>query len=49
VRLYEQRRRGEKESASETRRRIGELLDINPNTLRGWVERSETDAGIRPG
>jgi transposase-like protein len=33
----------------ESRRRIGELLDINPGTLRGWIERVEIDAGTRPG
>ncbi len=29
--------------------RIGEQLGINPETLRGWVQRAEIDAGERPG
>ena len=33
----------------ESRRRVGELLDIKPETLRGWIERKEIDAGERPG
>lgn len=50
VRLYQERRRDHAgESAIESRRRVGELLDINPQTLRGWIERVEVDAGVRPG
>jgi transposase-like protein len=50
VRFYEERRRDNPtESAIESRRRVGELLDINPGTLRGWIERAEIDAGTRPG
>ncbi len=50
VRLYQERRRDHtSESAIESRRRIGELLDLEPDTLRGWVERAEIDAGARPG
>ena len=30
-------------------RRVGEQLGINPETLRGWVQRTEIDAGARPG
>ena len=30
-------------------RRIGEQLGINPETLRGWVNQVEIDAGDRPG
>lgn len=29
--------------------RIGEQLGINPETLRGWVEQAEIDAGQAPG
>src|ERR1700756_1446828 len=50
VRLYHERRRDHPgESAIESRRRIGELLDVKHDTLRGGVERAEIDAGIRPG
>ena len=50
VRLYQERRRDHaSESAIESRRRVGELLDIKPETLRGWVERAEIDGGARPG
>jgi transposase-like protein len=48
--MYEERRREcPAESAVESRRRVGELLDINPGTLRGWIERVEVDSGARPG
>ncbi len=30
-------------------RRVGQQLGISPDTLRGWVNRSEIDAGERPG
>lgn len=50
VRLYQERRRDHgNESAIESRRRIGELLDINPGTMRGWIEQREVDTGQRPG
>ena len=26
-----------------------QLLDVKPDTLRGWIERVEVDAGERPG
>lgn len=37
------------ESALPARRSVGELLDVKPDTLRGWIERVEVDAGERPG
>jgi transposase-like protein len=51
LRMYQERRReyGGKESLIASRRRVGELLDINAGTLRGWIERAEIDAGERPG
>ena len=50
VRMYQDRRRDfPVESALQARRRVGELLDVKPETLRGWIERVEIDAGQRPG
>ena len=50
VRMYQERRRDvPEESAIQARRRVGELLDVKPETLRGWIERAEVDAGQRPG
>jgi transposase len=50
VRMYQDRRRQKPdESAVEARRRVGELLDVNAGTLRGWIERVEIDSGDRPG
>ncbi|MGH7745641.1 MAG: IS3 family transposase [Candidatus Dormibacteria bacterium] len=50
VRMYQDRRREKPaESELDARRRVGELLDVNAGTLRGWIERVEIDAGARPG
>jgi transposase len=50
VRMYEDRQRDfPEESMLESRRRVGELLDIKAETLRGWIERKEIDTGQRPG
>lgn len=50
VRMYQDRCRDlPEESALQARRRVGELLDVKPETLRGWIERAEIDAGQRPG
>ena len=50
VRMYQERRQAHPgESAIESRRQIGALIDVHPETLRGWIERAEVDAGARPG
>ena len=50
MRMYQERQRDDPdESALQSRKRVGQLLDINPDTLRGWIERVEIDAGQRPG
>ena len=50
VRMYQERRRDfPAESALAARCRVGELLDVKADTLRGWVERVEIDTGARPG
>jgi transposase len=50
VRMYQDRGRDfAGESALQARRQVGELLAVKPETLRGWVERAEIDAGQRPG
>ena len=45
VRLYRDRLRDHGESKLAARRHVGELLGINPETLRGWVEADERSAG----
>lgn len=50
VRMFRERRATHpQESAIESRRQIGALIDVNSETIRGWVERAEIDAGTRPG
>ncbi|HKA02870.1 MAG TPA: IS3 family transposase [Acidimicrobiales bacterium] len=50
VRMYQDRRRDfPDESALQSRKRVGELLDVSPDTMRGWIERVDIDAGQRPG
>ena len=50
VRMYQDRRREKPgESQLRARRHVGELLDVAPATLRGWIERCEIDVGERPG
>jgi transposase len=50
VRMYRDRRREKPgESQLQARRQVGELLDVAPATLRGWIERTEIDSGERPG
>ena len=38
VRLYQDRLRDHRESKLAARRHVGQLLDINPATLRNWIE-----------
>jgi transposase-like protein len=50
VRLFRDRRRDKPdESVSEGCRRIGELVGVNPETLRTWVNRDTLDRGERAG
>ena len=50
VRMFQDRRRDfPDESVFQSRKRVGELLDVKAETLRGWVERLEIDSGQRPG
>jgi transposase-like protein len=44
VRLYQDRLRDHGESKLAARRHVGQLLDINPATLRNWIE-AEKRAG----
>ena len=49
VRMYQERRQAHPgESAIESRRQIGALIDVQSETMRGWIERAEVDAGARP-
>ena len=50
VRLYVERRKSDPaESQVASRRHVGGLIGVSPETLRGWVEREERNAGARPG
>ena len=44
VRMYRDRLTDHGESMIEARRQVGALLDINPSTLRSWIERDEGTA-----
>jgi transposase len=44
VRMYQDRMRDHGEPKATARRRVGELLDINPATLRNWIESDEKPA-----
>ena len=46
VRLYQDRLRDHGESNLAARRHVGALLDINPATLRNWIEAEER--AVRP-
>jgi transposase-like protein len=49
VLLYQDRLREHGESKLAARRHVGDLLDVNPATIRNWVEAEERDSGSRPG
>jgi transposase-like protein len=50
VRMYQERRRDFPEEALRaSRRRVGELLEVHPETMRGWIDQVEVDSGRRPG
>ena len=50
VRLYVERRKSDPaESQVASRRHVGGLIGVGPETLRGWVERDERNTGARPG
>jgi transposase len=50
VRMFQERRRDfPDEAARSIRRRIGELLGVHPETMRGWIEQAEINAGQRRG
>lgn len=49
VRMVQDRMRERSESAMEARRQVGALLDINPSTLRHWVDQQDVESGVRPG
>jgi transposase-like protein len=44
VRLYADRRRDHGESKLAARKHVGELLDINPATLRNWIDADERES-----
>jgi transposase-like protein len=44
VRLYADRLRDHSESKLAARKHVGQLLDINPATLRNWIEAEERAA-----
>jgi transposase len=48
VRMYRDRLEQHNESKLEARRQVGALLDVNPATIRNWVEDAERGDGSRP-
>lgn len=36
-------------SVNQAVKRIGSMVGVNPDTLRGWVKQADIDAGARPG
>src|SRR4051794_33988496 len=47
IRLYRERLQQHDESKLGARRHVGVLLDVNPATLRNWVEDAERADGVR--
>ena len=47
VRLHRERLQQHDDSKLAARRQVGVLLDLNPATLRNWVEESERVDGVR--
>jgi transposase-like protein len=45
--MYRDRVRDHDESKLQVRQYVGTLLDINPATMRKWIEREEIDSGER--
>ena len=49
VRMYQERRRDFPDEALRTsRRRVGEVLDVNPETMRGWIKQIEAAEQAAP-
>lgn len=48
VRMYRDRLEEHGEAKVEARRQVGALLDINPATIRNWVEAEERALGTGP-
>ncbi len=48
VRLYADRLRDRGDSKLAARKHVGELLDINPATLRNWIEVVCVRSSVRP-
>ena len=49
VRLYQDRLRAHGESKLAARQHVGQLLDINPATIRNWVEAEERESAPATG
>ena len=47
VRMYRERLAEGTESTLSARRHVGSLLDLNPATLRNWIEELEREEGTR--
>ena len=45
VRMYEDRLRDHEDSKLAARKHVGEILDVNPATLRNWIEGERSRSG----